>query len=675
MSKQKIELKLISNKISRRDFIGKSTLLASGLLVSGLDKAQSDVIIIKKSASNSTIVLNSDATEGEKFAAKELQIYLKKISGIEIPIKKDTLKSQDNMILVGKNKIVEKLGINTEGLTKEGFHIKTIGSNLALVGHDDSGTQFAVYTFLERYLGVRWFWPGESGEVVPRRENIILRQIDDTEEPDFKWRNRGPGGALWGTNQGPTEMDAKARLLGITENHQKEVKLWEKRNKWGGMKIYGGHILSEIFPPEKYSKTHPEYYALVNGKRDVPRDDYDHKHECQVCTTNPDVLQVAVEWARNFFDSNTDYDAVNMSMNDGMGFCECKVCLALDSNTSSEQPDIAIEETKEENVKNTVITDRIFTFYNQVTEELHKTHPEKYIVVLAYSRYSQPPSRVGIHPYLIPQYCLWSAYKHANIDIRESHKKITSEWSKLANKMGIYEYYINGAWPGMHRLVMPYIAESIKDLKRQGIDLYQTQSGDEFAINGLNYYVAGKLLWDTSLDLKAILDDFYQKAFGSSGKAIRQFHQRLREAWKMATQNGVDVKCDKNTCLLEYFTPDLLEECRKDLEDAEKAADNEKVLERIDFYKKGFQYTVLTVDAVKVTKELEKLGTISIQSQNIQNETERMKNGSEKDTIIRAFNAWVKRDRYVEELKNDYVLPYFWVKYNDHFRRFNPFRT
>ena len=33
--------------------------------------------------------------------------------------------------------------------------------------------------------------------------------------------------------------------------HQEQVVLWEQRNKWGGMKIYGGHSLGEIYPPEK----------------------------------------------------------------------------------------------------------------------------------------------------------------------------------------------------------------------------------------------------------------------------------------------------------------------------------------------------------------------------------------------------------------------------------------
>jgi hypothetical protein len=633
-----------------------------------------NIVIVENGSPKAVIVLSSDATEAEKFAAQELQTYLRKISGAEIPIKTDSVKLQENRILVGQSRLTEEWGITTEDLAREGFRIKTIGNNLALVGRDDAGTQFAVYTFLEKYLGLRWFWPGELGEIVPNMKTIAIGQIDDTEEPDFKWRDRGPGGALWGATTGPTEMHARERLLGVTIEHQQEVELWEKRNKWGGMKIYGGHALGEIFPPEKYANTHPEYYALVDGKRAVPGDDYDYKHEGQICTTNPEVIKVAVEWARKFFDEHPEYHGVHLTMNDGGGFCECERCQALDSGELVERPGIDIEEMKKKPAKYSVITNRIFTFMNQVTEEVQKSHPGKCIVSMAYSRYTKPPEKINLHAYVIPQYCLWSAYKHANTEIKKQHEEIAAGWAKAAHKKGIYEYHINGSWPGMHRLVTSYIAESIKYLYRQGIDLYQTQSGDEFAINGLNYYVAGKLLWDTSLDEKQILDDFYQKAFGNAGSAIKRFHQRLADAWTVATKDGLDVSCSslERTRLLELFTPQLLEECRQDLAEAEKVADNDLIRKRIEFYKNGFRYTDLTIKAVQAAKKLEQLGVHLLPLERAQREIQEVEAKEVKRLVEETFNAWEQRTMFVEKLKNDYVLAYFWVKYNDVQREFNP---
>ncbi|HEX9971405.1 MAG TPA: DUF4838 domain-containing protein [bacterium] len=644
------------------------------LFMGGCAGKSSNIVIVENGLPKAVIVLNSGATEAERFAALEMQTYLRKISGAEIPIKIDSVKLHENQILVGQSRLTKEWGINTEELGREGFRIKTKDNNLVLVGRDDAGTQFAVYTFLEKYLGVRWFWPGELGEIVPKMKTIAIEQIDDTEEPDFKWRDRGPGGALWGATTGPTEMHARERLLGVTLKHQKEVELWEKRNKWGGMKIYGGHALGEIIPPEKYAKIHPEYYAWVDGKRAVPGDDYDYKHEGQICTTNPEVIKVAVEWARNFFDEHPDYDGVHLTMNDGGGFCECEKCLALDSGEFIERPGIDREEMKKQPAKYTVITDRIFTFMNQIAEEVQKTHPGKYIVSMAYSRYAKPPEKIKLHPYVIPQYCLWSAYKHANAELKKQHEEIATGWAKAAHKKGIYEYYINGSWPGMHRLVMQYMAESIKNLFRQGIDLYQTQSGDEFAINGLNDYVASKLLWDTSLDENQILTDFYQKLFGNAGSSIQRFHQRLVDAWAVATKDGVDVTCSslENTRLLELFTPQLLDECRQDLAEAERACDYDLICNRVEFYKKGFHFTELTVAAVQAAKKLEALGVHFFPVETAVQEVQQIEKEEAKRLIEEVISAWDERDNFVEELKNDYILAYFWIKYNNSTRQFNP---
>jgi hypothetical protein len=643
-------------------------------------------VIVKDGQPEAVIVVGKQAGEDEMFSAEELQSYIKKISGALIPIKKDDEEFPGNVIAVGRNKTNANANLAVDKLEREGFRIKTSGNVLSLAGKDDAGTQFAVYSFLEKYLGVRWLWPGDLGEVVPKMQTIEVGQINDTNQPDFKWRNRGPGGALWGATTGPTEMHARELLLGITREHQKEVELWEKRNKWGGMKIYGGHCLGEIFPPEKYGKTHPEYYALVNGKRDVPGADYDYKHEGQICTTNPEVVKVVVQWVRNFLDEHPDYDGVHITLNDGGGFCECEKCRALDVREVLEGEGIDAEETQARRARRTVITDRVYTYVNQVAEEVQKTHPGKYVVSMAYSRYITPPKRIKLHPFTVPQYCLWSCYRHANPEMKKEHEDIAAGWAKASEKTGIYEYFINGSWPGVHRLVTSHIADSIRYLYGQGIDLYQTQSGDEFGVNGINYYVAGKLLWDTSLDEQQILDDFYQKGFGKAAGPVKRFHKGLEQAWNEATKDGKDVSCNsvRDTRLLELFTPELLEQCRQDLAEAERVADDDLIRGRVEFYKKGFHYTELTVDAARATQKLAALdidlypsrsrtgGADPYPDEKVKQRIEQLDKQEIKKLVADALTAWEKRDGFVEELKNDYVLAYFWVRYNNLTRRFNP---
>lgn len=640
-----------------------------------------DILISKNGVAFVNIIVDENASKDVLFAAEELQKYIKKISGADLKIKntKDILSGKN--IYIGYSNAINSLKISAKTLGKEGFTIQSQSGNLVLLGYDDIGTQFAVYTFLEDHLGIRWLWPGELGEVVPINRTIRIGEINESQRPDYKWRNLGPDGALWGATTGPTEMHARELVMGLSEKHQAEVRLWEKRNKWGGMKISGGHSLSDAFPGAKYAKTHPEYYALVKGKRDVPGTNYDHKHGCQPCTSNPEVVRIAGEWAAKFFDENPDYDAVNMSMNDSGGFCECENCKALDASFNGERPS-----------KNSSITDRIYTYINQIAEKVQKTHPDKYIVCFAYGNYKLPPKKIILNPMVIPQYTLWSAYMHANPELKESNMKNIKIWKDASNKMGIYEYYINGSWPGLPRVAVSLFAENIKELYKMGVDLYQTQSGDEFAINGINYYVAGKLLWNTSLDQQKILDDFYEKGFGKAGKYIRQYNERMEAAWKTATVAGKDVIAGdiENTRILELYTPQLLEACSQDLAQAAKVADNEIYRKRVDFIKSGFKYTQLTVIATQKTKELISLGISVFGGEKATQEIdplaeEKNKNESKKASKIKlninqsglvkeAMKAWVVRDDYVEERKNDHVVPYFWVKYNDVNRDFNPMR-
>jgi hypothetical protein len=626
----------------RRKLASTAALAA---LVLGAAPREAPVVLVENGQPKGTIIVDARASAGTLFAAQELQKYVEKISGARLSLRNDAR---------GAGPLIH-VGGTDASLGPEGFRIRTAGGNLILAGKDDAGTRFAVYTFLEKHLGVRWLWPGELGEVVPRAPSIAMASLDETGRPDFKWRNRGPGGALWGAETGPTEMRARERLLGVSAEHQAQVALWETRNRWGGMKIYGGHALGEIFPPAQYARTHPEFYALVNGRRAVPGPDYDFKHGGQVCTTNPGVVRATIEWVRKFFDDHPGYDGVHITMNDSGGFCECDRCRALDSGEMIKRPGIEAEEMKKAPAKYGVITDRIFTFVNQVAAEVEPTHPGKYVVSMAYSRYAAPPRRVRLRPSVIPQYCLWSSYRHANAAMQEEQHATAAAWARAASRAAIYEYYINGSWPGLHRLVVPQIAASIKTLRGQGIELFQAQSGDDFAINGINYYVAARLLWDSSLDPQAILSDFYRSGFGKAAPAIRRYHQRLQEAWRAATAGGEDINCSsiEKTRLPELFTPELLEQCARDLAEASRAADNQLIRRRVEFYRQGLRYTELTVAAVRAA-------------------TRGLPPPPQKQLIEEALQAWAKRDRFVEELKNDFVVAYFWARYNDLQRDFHP---
>jgi hypothetical protein len=155
-------------------------------------------------------------------------------------------------------------------------------------------------------------------------------------------------------------------------------------------------------------------------------------------------------------------------------------------------------------------------------------------------------------------------------------------------------------------------------------------------------------------------------------------------AWKDAVANGIHPACSSFAVsrVHEVYPLELLDECEQDLNDALESVNDDTIKRRIEFLQKGLKYTILTINAVTITKMLEDLG-ITISAQTFTDEEELVDlNGMEQaileqgkdiyQLVENSLQAWQERDQYVESLKDDYVISYFWIRYNDTNRVFNP---
>src|SRR5262249_3671440 len=118
-------------------------------------------------------------------AARIFRDHIKQMSGAELPIStenriKGSPDKDRTRVLVGEGKLSRKLGLTRKGLGPGGIVLSAKGNVLALFGtdartpSDPDGTRYAVTTFLEDKLGVRYLWPGELGKIVPRKETITV---------------------------------------------------------------------------------------------------------------------------------------------------------------------------------------------------------------------------------------------------------------------------------------------------------------------------------------------------------------------------------------------------------------------------------------------------------------------------------------------------------------------
>src|SRR5688572_20235442 len=191
------------------------------------------VPLVENGAARADVVLAADATADEKSAAAEFVRYVQKSTGVELPVRRQRGEGR-GAVVIGRSAVAEPMHSRLAALGADGFVIDVSGNTIVLAGNGQDGTRSAVYEFLEQVAGVRWLWPGEVGEVVPRTSKLVASELSLTKEPAFVWRWLGPGGSLWG----PHDKWTKERDLGISTAHQAAMKLWERRNRFGGERIF-----------------------------------------------------------------------------------------------------------------------------------------------------------------------------------------------------------------------------------------------------------------------------------------------------------------------------------------------------------------------------------------------------------------------------------------------------
>ncbi len=632
-----------------------------------------EFILVKENSPRAVIVLPENASDRERFAAEELQEYVEKISGVKILIWKETKALTENQIHIGNTRFAKE-HIDFVTLPPEGFHIKTCGANLLLAGKDDAGTLFAVYTFLETCLGVRWFWPGELGEAVPRQKTITIGAVEDRQSPDFILRRISPGLSRPTRHPGP-QKKIGTRILDDNE-------LWRLRNKLGGSVDYGGytHDFGHIIPPDTYGPVHPEYFALVNGQRDWKN--FNGKHGCQLCTTNPDVIRLVIAYVRNYFDQHPEMAAVSINPNDGGGFCECPNCRALD--VVAETAQVGAEVTEDDSRRRMddkgkpILTDRIFTFANEVARAIQQTHPGKSVLMLAYAQYVEPPLKVMPEKNIWVQLCLNSDFL-CDSDFYAKRMGQFDRWIQMTDNLLLYDYFSWRGGPDLPRNTSGLIQDAIRHYRKAGVNKFFTQSRDNFGAEGLDYYVAAKLLWNTKLDADAILDDYCQTCFGLAAAPMREWFTLLDHRWRDAVEQlGTDKYAGSSAYSLEMFPPEVRKRAGDLFAQAKGAADADS-LRRLEFFETGFHYTERTLDYLLCLERMDKAGLIHISTKYTRisevKPPEKVKvTAAEAQALLRnTLNAWQKREEFVEQIKDEHIIDYWHIRNNvDKDYKFNP---
>ncbi|NRA75214.1 MAG: hypothetical protein HRU16_04675, partial [Planctomycetes bacterium] len=108
-------------------------------------------------------------------------------------------------IFIGDCEAAREAGIDAAEIPIEGFVVKTAEKRIFLVGStkplppgsgqwSNEGTAWAVADFLERFVGVRWYWPSAlGGRTVMPSASLVIPPVHYHDQPVFRLRDYYPG--------------------------------------------------------------------------------------------------------------------------------------------------------------------------------------------------------------------------------------------------------------------------------------------------------------------------------------------------------------------------------------------------------------------------------------------------------------------------------------------------
>jgi hypothetical protein len=510
--------------------------------------ANASPLLVHDGRANGVIVSAPRGNAALERAGRELQTYLRKISGASVPIvgQPGPAKSVSVRIGVyGQPPVTAWTGTRPR---PDAFSIERRGSTLFIVGGDPRGALYGVYDWLEADLGVRWFMPGELGEDVPERKDVPLPTAARVGAPAFE----AVGGFAWAGGPGAEEWEEHVRA------------------KVGPPGSFFGHNWSSIIPATTANKqAHPEWFAWQGGVRTD-----------QLCTGNAEVVRLTAAAARDFFERQPDATTFSISPNDGGGFCEDERCRSIDRLFR---------------VTDGSLSDRLVYFANEVLTDLASTHPDKQVGLLAYMSYVRPPAVVKPLPNLVVmitrmpwEFCHVHALDDASCPLNRRFVEYLRGWQRVCPHVAVYDYYghFNAftPWPIVHS-----IRRDLPFLHALGVSRFMSETQQHWANQGINFYVGAKLAWNPALDVDRLLDDYFARFYGPAADPMRAYWQHWEEAMVETGRAG-----HGGYLWQQMFTPTTIAACDRLLVEAEErtaSSPNAKFPRRVALARAGFRYT------------------------------------------------------------------------------------
>lgn len=464
------------------------------------------------------------------FAAQEMTNFLSRALGVNVPVR-TKLNPAKTSIVLGTNAWSCAAGVDISKLPQDGFVMRTSGNTIYIAGFDENrnplngvfprATLFGAYEFLEKYVGCRFYFPGELGEIVPKLKSFEVPETDVVCAPVLTERHY-------------------SRLLGewydpVTAKKRKYVELLGLRLRMHTRPVPCCHGLRFFKYVQRFGKTNPEYFQMKkNGTRDIMDTGkpplYKNNKFCfsskgfreeiyqdvkAYLTGQPPSSRGLEKWSNG----NCRYwEYVDIMPEDGTVHCYCPDCQA------------AYAKAKDPRCES---NEQIWDYTIDIAERLKREGVKGYVTQMAYSTYRNVPDR-KMPDNIYVTVCNNGGWVRPG-RAKKDYEQVKS-WFGNVGKVKVYSNCgkfacLNLDVPDVPSITPRAMAGFYNRMAPMIRGAYCSNAGERAVYGLLNRYVFSRVAWYGHVDIDALLEEYYRLMFGAAAKPMQEFFEEIERKW------------------------------------------------------------------------------------------------------------------------------------------------
>jgi hypothetical protein len=395
---------------------------------------------------------------------------------------------------------------------------------IVISGSDNTATRFAVYRFLEEFLGWRYYQPGPLG----------LEQLDQPPEPPV----------LSGETRVLLHEQAGFHSRSLSHIHnQAGSPDWII---WNGLRdrFQYNHSLHKVVTPDLFD-SHSDWFAKdANGRPQRPPYAQPNGYNDHPDLTNPGVRDYVTKWGikrlRSYLPENGKREykqspavvSLSLSMADSFVFGHFE-------DSYKWKPEGYFRRWPDWG-------NHVFDYTNDITSRLEAywdnvawtngQKPELFVGALSYLCWERPPD-FQVHPAVVPYMTFDRSQWYDPAAMADDLSTIETWATKGTRVLGTWDY-IFGYGFLMPRSLVSVTGGSIPAIHERGVRAYYSQVGPIWPYDGHTTWLTAKLLWNPKMDPADAIQEYHDEFFGPAAEAMKGFFDVAEHTW-MNQDGGV----------------------------------------------------------------------------------------------------------------------------------------